>query len=167
MTARKRLTALLVMLALSAASLMAQPAVSEDDWRANWPPWLWDLRRGEIVAFGTFPFTMFFTTFGMNMVRWQRDSGMSWEQREMAPWPFTSSGAISMTNSQQATTIAIAAGLSVTVAVVDHLIVRFRRNRAARRAEALPAGAVTIIRTPINAPPPDEDEEGEAPYPPP
>jgi len=149
LTAKKRLTALLVLFALSAANLMAQTDGAVEDDRSGWPQWLRDLRRWEIVAFGSFPFTMFFATIGMDLYRWHREAGMSWNNRGFAPWPITSSPAIPMTDREQRITIGIAAGLSVGVAIVDHFIVRGRRQRERRRAEALPAGTVIVTRTPF------------------
>lgn len=161
--AKKRLTALLLIFALPAANVVAQAAYAPPGSdREHWPQWLRDARRWEIVAFGSFPFTMFFSGIGVNMYRWHRETGMDWSRRQYAPWPITSSGAVPMTGREVGMTVAIAAGLSVGIAIADHFIVRARRQRAARRAEAIPAGAVIITRTPLIEEPPWEEAEPDA-----
>ena len=143
---------------------MAQTDASPETVEAETGPRLWlrDIRRWEIVAFGSFPFTMFFATMGMNFHRWNRETGMDWGRREYAPWPLTSAGAVSMTDAEQRRTIFIAIGLSAGVAVADHLIQRNRRERERRRAEAIPAGTIIITRTPLHE---DEPEEPDIPEP--
>ena len=96
MTARKMAAAFFV-LVVCAAGLSAQTA-DRDEGGDTRPLWLRDIRRWEIVAFGTFPFTMFFTTIGMDMFRWQIHNGMDWNNRQYAPWPVKSAGAIAMTD---------------------------------------------------------------------
>ena len=165
-TVEKRLAALIVLFAFCAAGLMAQAASSPEtaeDGTNNRPQWMRDLRRWEIVALGSFPFTMFFSTIGMDMYRWHRETGMDWGRREYAPWPITSAGGVSMTDAEQRRTIFIAIGLSAGVAVADHLIQRGRRERERRRAEAIPAGTIIITRTPLHEDEPDEPDDP-APY---
>lgn len=161
MAAKKRAAALLILFSMACAGIAAQSeAQAAPSGRENWPRWLRDMRRWEIVAIGSFPFTMFFSTIGMDLYRWQSANGMDFNDRRYAPWPIKSSGAVPMTNREQRTTIAIAAGMSAGIAVADHFIVRGRRQRAARRAEALPSGTITITRTPLAA---EGDEAEDAP----
>ena len=108
------------------------------------PQWVKDLRRGEIIAFGTFPFTFFFTSFTIDTYRFATNN---WDRR-YAPWPIKSAGAVDMTRSQQMMTIGIAAGSSVILAVVDHIIVRAKRNRQQQVIQSLPQGTPIIIRRP-------------------
>jgi len=162
MVARKMPLALLL-LAVCAAGLCAQTGDS-DEGEDTRPLWLRDLRRWEIVAFGSFPFTMFFTTIGMDLYRWHRESGMDWGQRQFAPWPVKSAGAVAMTDAEQRNTILMAAGLSLTIAFVDHFLERGRRKRERRREEAIPSGTIIINRTPPEEPEevaPDGDAENE------
>jgi len=174
MTARKIPLALLL-LALGSSVLPAQTG-GEGENEDTRPLWLKDLRRWEIVAFGSFPFTMFFTTIGMDLHRWQRESGMDWGQRQFAPWPIKSAGAVAMTDTEQRNTILMAAGLSVTIAFVDHFLERGRRKRERRRAGAAPSSTIIINRTPPEEPekadpdgdewnPPDSGEDGAIPAP--
>jgi hypothetical protein len=130
---------------------------------AEFPQWAQDLRRGEIVAFGSFPFTMLLATMSMDTKRWIDANGMDFtdEGRRYAPWPLKSAGAINMTSREQETTLLVAAGMSVTIAVADFIIVQLKRNKARRRAESLPAGTAIIIKSPL----PDALDDAEEPAP--
>ena len=116
----------------------------------GFPQWSKDLRRWEIVAFGSFPFSMFVTTFITDSLRWSKENDMDWseEGRRYAPWPFKSAGAVDMTNREQEMTLAIAAGISGAIALADFIIVQVKRNKERRRIESLPPGTAIIIRKP-------------------
>ena len=117
------------------------------------PQWLKDLRRWEIITFGSFPFSMFFTTFGVDMIRWYNNR---WDTR-YAPWPIKSAGAIAMERREVEVTIAIAAGASIGAAIIDLIIVHVKRAQERRKAEAIPVGAAEIKTKPY----PDEAPEKE------
>jgi hypothetical protein len=170
----KKIALLFCLLLMSAFRVMAQaqdtqasPAFDT----TGFPQWAKDLRRWEIVAFGTFPFTMLFSTTIMDMYRWNRANGMSFseEGRRYAPWPLKSAGAVSMTSSEMKRTIAIAAAASVAIAFIDLIIVKAKQKKAQKRAESLPVGTTIIIRSPLPEDPPDsqetltEPDTGEAP----
>jgi len=118
------------------------------------PQWAKDMRRWEIVAFGSFPFTMFFATFGMDTYRY---AGTGWNDTRYAPWPLKSAGAVEMTNKEYETTMIIAASLSAVIAVADLIIVQVKRNKARQYAESLPVGTTIITRR--SWPPVNEPEE--------
>jgi len=122
------------------------PAPSEE---YVFPQWAKDIRRFEIIAFGSFPFAMFFSTIGMDTYRWL-DNGFDWSDsgRRYAPWPLKSAGAIAMTNDEYKQTITIAACLSGVIAIADMAIVHIKRNRAKKLAESMPAGSAIIISKP-------------------
>ncbi|MDR1574421.1 MAG: hypothetical protein LBS37_00310 [Treponema sp.] len=113
----------------------------------GFPQWAKDLRRWEIVAFGSFPFTMFATTFAMDTRRWIDENGMDWSEsgRRYAPWPLKTAGAIDMSNKEHETTLIVAASISVALAFTDLIIVQIKRHKERRRAESLPAGSNVII----------------------
>jgi len=111
----------------------------------GFPLWAKDLRRGEIIAFGSFPFAYFFTNFGFDTYRFATNN---WDRR-YAPWPLNSAGSIEKTQSQKAATLWIAAGGAVAIALVDYAIVRFKRSRAEREIRNLPDGTPIINRTPL------------------
>jgi len=125
------------------------------------PQWVRDLRRWEIVAFGSIPFAMFTASFGMDMYRWDKANGMDWSDsgRRYAPWPLKSAGAIAMEPKEIETTLLIAAGLCVTAAFVDLIITQIKRAKERKRAEVLPQNATTITRTPSNGEEPQIQEE--------
>jgi hypothetical protein len=129
----------------------------------NVPQWVKDLRRWEIVAFGSIPFTMLTATFAMDMYRWQNENGMDTSDvgRRYAPWPLKSAGAVVMEGKEQETVFIIAASLSVGIAMADQVIVQIKRYRARKKAEALPVGTVIITKQPWSEEE-EEEEEGEA-----
>jgi hypothetical protein len=122
---------------------------------SEFPQWAKDLRRGEIVAFGAFPFAFFFTTISMDLYR---SATHGWDRR-YAPWPAKPAGSIDMTKDEQILTLSIAAGGAVLIALTDYAIVRYKRNKAEQRSRELPAGTPIIIRTPLNG---EREEPGEA-----
>ncbi|GHV94020.1 hypothetical protein AGMMS50293_03400 [Spirochaetia bacterium] len=117
---------------------------------SGFPLWAKDIRRWEIIAFGSYPFTMFTATFFMDTYRWIDNNGMSWsaEGRRYAPWPLKSAGAVDMSNQQHEMTLIIAAGLSVAIAFTDLIIVQIKRQKARRIAENMPPGTAIIIKKP-------------------
>jgi hypothetical protein len=127
------------------------------------PQWVKDLRRWEIVAFGSIPFTMLFTTTGMDMYRWNNANGMdmSEEGRRYAPWPLKSSAAVLMDTKDFENVLKIAACISAGVAFTDLIIVKIKRYKARKRAEALPAGTTIINRKPWPEEAPSEDSNND------
>ena len=93
---------------------------------ANAPQWVKDIRRGEIVFFGTFPFTVFFSRFFIDLFRMGRNN---WDQR-YAPWPLQSAGAVAMNSTEIRWVFAIASAVSLSISIADHLIVRNKRRAA-------------------------------------
>ena len=135
-----------------------EPSQSAFD-TTGFPQWAKDLRRWEIIAFGTFPFSLFFVTFAVDMVRWYNANGMDFsaQGRRYAPWPFKSAGAVDMTNREFGISLLIAAGVSITLAFVDFFVVLGRRNAERRRQESIQAGSVIIERSPVESPPEEGD----------
>jgi hypothetical protein len=157
----KTLTLLFLLITVPASSVTAQTETSNTFITPDMPQWAKDMRRWEIVAFGTIPFTMFFSTFAMDMFRWNKANGMEFtsEGRRYAPWPMKSAGGIVMTSREQETVFIMAAGMSVAIAFADFAIVKIKRARARRRAEALPVGTTIIVRTPLEEPEGQDDTE--------
>ncbi|MDR2618574.1 MAG: hypothetical protein LBC62_06860 [Treponema sp.] len=123
----------------------------------GFPQWAKDLRRGEIVAFGSFPFAFFFTNFAYDMYR---SASHGWDRR-YAPWPVKAAGSVGLTQREQLATLGVAAGGSVLIAVADHLILRYKRNKREKEIRSLPAGTPIIIRRPLDAEA-DEGPDGQA-----
>ena len=112
---------------------------------SEFPQWARDLRRAEIIAIGSFPFTYFLTNFSFGMYRYSTND---WDRR-YAPWPITGPGAIEPTQSQKLGILGIAAGGAIIVSIVDFSIERSKRNRIAREAEMYPEGTPIIITRPL------------------
>jgi len=127
------------------APAKTNPAPYQKD---EFPAWLLDLRRADIVAFGSFPFMLFFTTFAVDSYRFYSND---WDWR-YAPWPLKAPGAIEMDESQRIASFTVAAGLSLLVAVVDYCIVQHKR--AQQREAAPPVLKPEIIIEPWN---PDQE----------
>ena len=113
---------------------------------SEFPQWSRDLRRGEIVALGSFPFAYFFTTFFYDTYRYVDNGNNSL----YAPWPVKPAGAIEYTQSEHFKTLGVAAGVSVAIAVVDYFIVRNKRKKQAQEQSSSAVEAPVIIRRPLN-----------------
>ncbi|MDR0719909.1 MAG: hypothetical protein LBF78_09760 [Treponema sp.] len=111
----------------------------------GFPQWAKDLRRGEIIAFGSFPFAYFFTNFFYDTYRCATHG---WDTR-YAPWPVNSSDSVEKTQKEQVAALGIAAGGAVLIAVVDHVIERYKRNKVLEEIRRLPEGTPIIIRKPL------------------
>jgi len=112
----------------------------------GFPQWSRDLRRASIVAFGAFPFMYLFSAFSFDSYRFATHD---WDRR-YAPWPFTAPGGAGHSQSERFRVLGIAAGSAVFISIIDHGIVRHRRNRLAQEARALAPGTPIIIRTPLH-----------------
>jgi len=147
---------LLFIPALQGAAQQTQNQSNEFD-NLKLPVWAKDLRRIDIITFGSFPFSMFFVTFATDMVRWYNENNFDFTEqgRRYAPWPLKSAGAVDMTSVEQVRTIFIAAGVSVVIALVDLMIVKIKQNNERKRIESRPTGSIEIERRQISA---SEDE---------
>jgi hypothetical protein len=123
--------------------------------KPEFPQWVRDIRRAEIIAFGSFPFTMFVATFAMDTGRYfTHDMNLQY-----APWPFKSGGAIEMDTDEHKITLFAAIGASVAIALADSIIVRIKRAKVEKQRLSLPEGEVIELRKPW---PPDEAAPTEA-----
>ena len=111
----------------------------------GFPQWARDLRRASIIAFGVFPFAYFFASFGHDSYRFASNE---WDRR-FAPWPLNSAGTVEKTHEEHIATIGLAAVTAIIISVIDHGIMRSRRNRLERENRDLPEGIPIIIRRPI------------------
>jgi hypothetical protein len=116
------------------------------------PLWVKDLRRGEIVVFGSLPLTIFWVSTFFDLYRMATHN---WSSR-YAPWPFKGAGAVDMTRGELITMFSIAVSSSVLIAVVDHIIVRQKRRRkpapVPRQIEKLETGVLQPgFETPVEA----------------
>jgi hypothetical protein len=146
-TARRAGQGLCLVLVFLTLSCASTPTPAEAA-KPEFPQWARDLRRGEIVFFGSFPFAFF---LGHTVMDTYRASQHNWDRR-YAPWPVKSAGAVNMTRDEYLITISAALGGSLLVSVADFIIVKVKRDRAAREAERLAPGEPIIIRSPWPVP---------------
>jgi hypothetical protein len=173
----KKITALLLLLTVAAFLALAQTNTTSTTPEPPplplpLPQWVRDVRRFEIILFGSFPFSMFTVTTVTDLVRWNQnsvgfldfnDAGLRY-----APWPLKAARAVPMTNEEQIRTITFAVGVSAAIALADLIIVLVKRNKERRRVESLPVGTVIINRTPLPEEPSaqeplDQDPAAQAP----
>ncbi len=166
MTRKKVTITALILLAVCTAQVPAQTTAASTTVfdTTGFPQWVKDLRRWEIVAFGSIPFTMLTATFSMDMYRWSKANNFDFseEGRRYAPWPLKSAGGVAMESSEMEKTLIIAASLSVAIAITDQIIVQVKRYKARKRAEALPAGTTIIDRRPLPEEAPAEQDDTQA-----
>ncbi|MDR1654816.1 MAG: hypothetical protein LBR96_02370, partial [Treponema sp.] len=113
---------------------------------SDMPAWAKDVRRAEIVAFGSFPFTMFATQFFMDLYRF---SAHDWDTR-YAPWPAKGAGAINMTNEEYEKTILYAALASLSIMTIDFSIVQLRRFINNRKAVKGNGDSIRVKKRPVS-----------------
>jgi hypothetical protein len=163
---RRKPLALALLIALSAAAAHPQSSAvaAEEPQKPEFPQWARDLRRAEIVAFGSFPFMMFFSIFGVDTYR---AANHDWDSRYL-PWPAKGPGAVEMDTDEHMLTLGIAVTGALTAALVDHIILRVKRSMSERQRRDLPEGELIILRKPwppeasSGAAPQDDAAEGEA-----
>jgi len=132
------------------------PAIKKDTTKTDtmvFPQWAKDLRRAEIIAFGAYPISIFFSRIFLDLYRMSQHD---WDRR-YAPWPATASGGVGLTESELKILLGLAAAVSITISVADHLIIRHKRKKAAAAA----APAVTPRTTAATEPTEDAAEDAE------
>jgi hypothetical protein len=92
----------------------------------EFPQWAKDLRRGEIIAFGSFPIMVFFTRMFMDIYR---SANHGWDN-SYAPWPFTGPNSVGLTDNEVKLMFSIAGFTAVLVSVADHFIIKHKRKKA-------------------------------------
>jgi hypothetical protein len=158
----KCLLLLTLLLAPLGRGLSAQTATvtPSADYNAHeFPLWARDLRRAEIVAFGSLPFTVLFGTLAVETVTYINHNGDS----RYLPWPLKPAGGIAMSRDDSFLALGVAAASSVLISLADFLIVQHKRQRALRAARDLPDGSPIITRRPW--PEPAEEAREGAPEP--
>lgn len=125
----------LVLLLFAAASLVCAQEQSgniepEPYAPEEFPRWARDLRRGEIIALGSFPLVLLFSNVAYDAVRFGRESLRAGEWNyTYAPWFFGPPDKPPLTEDERVGVILTAAGISVSVAIVDFIIGRIRDGK--------------------------------------
>ncbi len=123
-----RKTAALLLLAVVLSSYIQAEDKAEDKKEAKrdyvpydkneFPLWARDLRRFEIVFFGTIPFSFFYASFGHSIYTY---ASSGWDP-DYAPALFGNSTPPVLTDSQKMEIVYTALGLSFTAAVFDYIL---------------------------------------------
>jgi hypothetical protein len=126
-----RAAAIACLLAFAAAGALAgEEHVPEPYAPEEFPEWVRDLRRAEIVFFGSLPFTLFFTFEAYDIGRYL----VNGFNPLLAPWPFRAGSEIGAgyTAAEKGWLIASALAVSLGVSVADFLIVHRPEKREDR-----------------------------------
>ncbi len=84
----------------------------------EFPQYLKDLRRGEIIFFGSIPFSFFFAFETYGIYRWiSHDT-----QAEYRPWPFESPARVPYSPDETLLVIVSALSISFLIALADFII---------------------------------------------
>ncbi len=155
----RRAVAALVLFCVGASALAAAPlsSMSPSEFTAAAGKRENALRRFEIIAFGSYPIALFYTTLAFDLGAYI-DSGYD---VRYAPWPFKSEYSARLSEGEVLLRLGSAACLSLAVAGIDALIRSGveRREASARRSlfsaappeRGLPAGGAPLPVTPMTA----------------
>lgn len=114
--------------------------LTDEELEKEFPLWARDLRRAEIVAFGSLPFTLFVSRIGVDTWRWSQNA---WDM-QYAPWPLKGTSSVDMSSDEVRASIAIAFGISTLIAIADHLVLRHNRSKAREQALQRPRSTLQI-----------------------
>ena len=143
---RLRRLAALILMATILPALVAESATPEPKpyEKEEFPHWLKDIRRAEIIAFGSLPFVTFSASIYYDVYRYYDHD----KQSGYEPWPFKKGAtAVALTEDEQKRILAISACVSVGVALVDYgfrAVRRAIRERKAEREHQLEVDPITI-----------------------
>jgi hypothetical protein len=127
--ARRSFTAVAALLVLTLSlpsGGYAQEKEPEPYGPEEFPKVLHDLRRGEIILVGTFPFSLF---VALEVFDFYRFASNDWAQ-EYAPWPFRSPVSPPYTNSEKGWILVSALSLSAALAIADYVVGKIVERRA-------------------------------------
>lgn len=156
----RRSVSILLLLVFCLSSLVSQtvtPAPIED---GEIPLWASELRRFEIVSFGSLPFAMMLSTIGYDSYRYF-SNGMD---GNYAPWPFKKTSSAGYTEDEQKNIFFTAIGISLGAALIDQGIRFFVRAREKRLAESRHRGNIVITPVPESPGLPEVPAEQEFPH---
>ena len=108
--------------ATAGAEIKSTPMPYEED---EFPQWIKDIRRAEVVLIGSIPFTMFVSIEIFDTYRFVSADFDS----AYAPWPMKGPQSAAYTEGDKITIIITALSLSATIALVDHIIIRANRSK--------------------------------------
>jgi hypothetical protein len=113
-------TAALVIWGVAAAPAAAQDHTPQPYSPDEFQSWMKEAWRAEAVFIGSFPFTLFFTLEGYDMMRYVTNRFTP----SYAPWPFGSGAAVSYSAEETLWLALSAVSLSMVISGVDFLLGR-------------------------------------------
>lgn len=121
----------------------AEPTVTIEPYtKDEFPGWLQDLRRAEIVSLGSLPFVTLGVTLGYSLYRYFSHD----MNPDYFPNPFAkSSSAARLTTNEQLGILFTSLGVSAAVGITDFTISSIQRHKRNKAQEELNRGAVEII----------------------
>mgnify|MGYP006312597933 CR=1 FL=1 len=125
----KRAVAVVTLVAFLAAAVGAQsdePVPYEED---EFPRWALNLRRGEVIFFGTLPFSLLFTGLGYSLIRYGVNNFDPAYAPAISPGPNT----VPLNQGEIVGVILTGFGISLLAAVADFIIGRIIDKREAER----------------------------------
>ena len=160
MKKRLRCTAFFILCMMTAARMPLIADEKKEDHtpvpytKEEFPLWQRELRRFEILSFGALPFVTLLSFWGYDMIRaakHPKDPGYY-------PWPLKKADkAVALTEKEQLDVFLTAAGISVTIALIDITYRAIKRSAAKKRLERENAFTEDPIQfTPIK--PSNEDD---------
>ena len=109
---------LFLVMSLSAAEIDMTGIEVESYDNVNFPQFLLDMRRSEIVTFGSYPFTTMAVGAGYSLFRYF-SSGMD---SKYTPNPFIKASSANLTDAETKGIILGAAGLSIGIGIIDFFL---------------------------------------------
>jgi hypothetical protein len=123
----------LLVLALPAAAQQADAGDGEPEEyeEEEFSPILRDLRRAEIVMFGSFPITLFLTLEAFDIYRYIDHYGDS-DVYRYTPWPYRSPDPAPYSSGEIAGILVTAVSASMLIAAADYIIGKAKEKRSER-----------------------------------
>lgn len=155
---RKTVAIIMLIVFLPAVLNAAEPTIQIEPYReGEFPDWLLDVRRAEIVALGSLPFTTLSTTLVYMFFRYAANGF----EQEYFPNPLAkSSSSANLTKKEQIGIISVSAGLSVIAGIADYIISSNKRADEMEKEEKKIADtAQNVVITPVPVTETDKDAE--------
>ena len=140
---RKCAAILLLLIFLPSVMFAVEPSIQIEPYREDeFPDWLLDVRRAEIVTLGSLPFTTLATTLVYSFYRYA-DNGFN---KDYFPNPLAkSSASANLSKNEQIGIISVSACLSLAAGLTDYLISAINRSKNQKLEEERDAGVAQNV----------------------
>jgi hypothetical protein len=130
---------LLAFIMLAGPVFAADPVVIEPYTKDEFPQWAKDLRRTEIITFGSLPFVTLTVTLAYSLGTWAAD-GFS---DAKTPDLFSRTTSSSITDDEQMLILGISAGISIILGLVD-LFINLHQRKKSQSQPVIQSGGITV-----------------------